>query len=290
MIFHKTVFAVILTAVSTNAFGVVTLSCRNGRNVGAILRPSSLLPHPIPFLYATAPAEDESSSETVTEIMDDANGTVSTGGTDTDDVVMEKEEEEEKEPKVQVEDPALTALKKEIADLESALKAKTRQLSVTQEQAERYTKTGYARRVAEVENMRRLRKSMENSNAGTATASVVQSFLPIVDELKALKEQYAEDDFGKQYSGLTGAMTTALKALGVEEFTATVGGPVDPQRMNISKEEHSKETEKGMIIRVEKVGLELNGNIMRLAEVVVSLGAAEAGTGFGSKEVAKEEE
>jgi hypothetical protein len=56
------------------------------------------------------------------------------------------------------EDPALTALKQEIADLESAVKAKTRQVSVAQEQAERYTQSGYARRVAEVENMRRLRK------------------------------------------------------------------------------------------------------------------------------------
>ena len=64
------------------------------------------------------------------------------------------EGEEEKE-KV---DPEVEALQKEIHDLESQLSAKKKELALTQEQAERYSQTGYARRVAEVENMRRVRK------------------------------------------------------------------------------------------------------------------------------------
>jgi molecular chaperone GrpE (heat shock protein) len=123
---------------------------------------------------------------------------------------------------------------------------------------------------------------MENSNAFSETANVVTSFLPIYDELMALRDMYQEDDYGKQYTGLTGAMNTAFKALGVEEVTVEVGTTTDEGKVTVVSEEHSKDYPKGTILRTGKVGLELKGNILRLPEVVVSLGAAEAGTGFGA--------
>lgn len=55
------------------------------------------------------------------------------------------------------EDPELTALKQEIANLESDLKAKQSTLSYTQNQVDEFSKGGYARKVAEMENMRRVR-------------------------------------------------------------------------------------------------------------------------------------
>jgi hypothetical protein len=66
----------------------------------------------------------------------------------------EEPKEEAEEPK---EDPEILALKEEIAGLESTLKNKKNTLSYTQEQAEEYSKAGYARKVAEMENMRRAR-------------------------------------------------------------------------------------------------------------------------------------
>ena len=65
-----------------------------------------------------------------------------------------EDDEEEKEPE---EDPEVTAIKKEIAELETTLKSKKSTLSYTLDQAEEYTKAGYARKVAEMENMRRIR-------------------------------------------------------------------------------------------------------------------------------------
>jgi TATA-binding protein-associated factor Taf7 len=65
-----------------------------------------------------------------------------------------KEEPEAEEPK---EDPEILALKEEIAELESTQKNKKRALAYTQEQVEEYSKAGYARKVAEMENMRRAR-------------------------------------------------------------------------------------------------------------------------------------
>lgn len=61
---------------------------------------------------------------------------------------------EETEPR---EDPEMVALKQEIVNLESTLKAKQRELSYQEEQVDHYSKSGYARKVAEMETMRRSR-------------------------------------------------------------------------------------------------------------------------------------
>ena len=72
-----------------------------------------------------------------------------------EDVSVEEEEEEpQEEPQ---EDPELVALKEEIASLESALKAKRTEVSKMQDLADDYSQAGYARKVAEMENMRRAR-------------------------------------------------------------------------------------------------------------------------------------
>ena len=64
------------------------------------------------------------------------------------------EEVVEEEP----EDPEVTALKAEIGALEAELKILRGTLSHTEEVADEYSKTGYARKVAEMENVRRARK------------------------------------------------------------------------------------------------------------------------------------
>jgi len=70
----------------------------------------------------------------------------------TEETTTIEEELEEKQ-----EDPEVTELKQEIANLESALKARERDLMYQQEKLEEYSKGGYARRVAEMETMRRAR-------------------------------------------------------------------------------------------------------------------------------------
>lgn len=71
----------------------------------------------------------------------------------------EQDKEEEQEAKQQqqqeTEDPELTALKEEIKTLESTLKSRRQQVQTMQDRAEHYSKAGYARKVAEMENMRR---------------------------------------------------------------------------------------------------------------------------------------
>lgn len=55
------------------------------------------------------------------------------------------------------EDPEVTAIKNEIADLEKQLKEKKSQVDYLQDAADLNSKAGYARKVAEMENMRRAR-------------------------------------------------------------------------------------------------------------------------------------
>jgi molecular chaperone GrpE (heat shock protein) len=120
---------------------------------------------------------------------------------------------------------------------------------------------------------------MQSSNKETAVAAVVQNFLPVLDELKTLKEAYGEDEFGSKYAGLTGAMLGGLKELGVEEFTVAEGDAVNPQRVSVVEEEFSEEVEKGSIIRPVSMGMEVAGNVMRLAQVVASLGSESESAG-----------
>lgn len=66
------------------------------------------------------------------------------------------EGEEEEAPEVE-DDPEVVAIKEEIDQLESTLKEKRRELAYVSDKADEYTKSGYARKVAEMENMRRAR-------------------------------------------------------------------------------------------------------------------------------------
>jgi cell division protein FtsL len=94
-------------------------------------------------------ADDNENEEVKTEESESAAKSTGEGVEE-----PEAEEPEAEEPK---EDPEILALKEEIAELESTLKNKKSTLAYTQEQVEEYSKAGYARKVAEMENMRRAR-------------------------------------------------------------------------------------------------------------------------------------
>lgn len=177
------------------------------------------------------------------------------------------EEAKEQEP----EDPEIVALKEEISELESTLKNRRNTLAYAQDQVDEYSKTGYARKVAEMENMRRARSSMNSSSRSSANAAVLADFLPVYDEMNQLKEKYADDAFGSKYGGLS--MEAALTKLGVKEYTAQVGETADGYRLAVVDSEYSDAHAKDAVIRPIAVGLELEGNVLRAAQCVASLGS-----------------
>lgn len=203
-------------------------------------------------------AEAEEASEGEAAAKASAEGDQSEGG------------EEEQQPK---EDPEVTAIKEEIANLEAKIKSRRNDLASIIDSVETYSKAGYARKVAEMDQIRKMRGAASKSNESTAKAAILQDFLPVLDELKALDEKYAGDEFAQSYKALRWDLNNAMTALGMSEYTAEVGATADPTRFVAVEEQYSDDYAKGTVISPVAVGLELQGNVMRMAECVVSLGS-----------------
>jgi molecular chaperone GrpE (heat shock protein) len=73
------------------------------------------------------------------------------------DASTTSESDQNEKPAATQEELDVAALKAEIAEYEKTLAAKKSALQYTLDQCEEYSKTGYARKVAEMENMRRVR-------------------------------------------------------------------------------------------------------------------------------------
>jgi hypothetical protein len=83
---------------------------------------------------------------------DDTSTSSSTG-----DVETGEKDDETSPPPVALENTELTALKEEISKLEATLAYEKSKLETALDECEEYSKTGYARKVADMENMRRVR-------------------------------------------------------------------------------------------------------------------------------------
>lgn len=191
------------------------------------------------------------------------------------EVVEEDGEEEKEEEEANEEDPALTALKEEIAALEIELKTKRIKASNTQDLADDYTEKGYRRKCAEMDNMRRMRSQASSSDKMSSRARIVSNFIPILDSLKALEASYADNEFAQKYKALPRDFENCLIGLDVTEFTVEAGTVWNPLRCTAVKEEYSDDAAKGVILRVESSGYEVQGNVVRPAGVVLSLGKEE---------------
>jgi molecular chaperone GrpE (heat shock protein) len=229
-------------------------------------------------------------------------------------------------PPPHVDDPMIVAIKEEISKLETEIKSSRRQLADVQDQVEEYTKTGYARKVAEMENMRRARsvcsyvlyivvvpsfcvlkffimtlfftfillfllilfqflkmdncitmilnKMLQSSNKYTATAAILTEFLPAMDALYALKGRYATNEFGAMYNALPDAIRSGYTSMGCTEYTVEVNEPINCNRMIVIDTEPSTSVPNNCIVRTVVPGMELQGNTVRLAQVVVSSGSS----------------
>eukprot|EP00551_Chaetoceros_affinis_P004496 CAMPEP_0203675914 /NCGR_PEP_ID=MMETSP0090-20130426/22629_1 /ASSEMBLY_ACC=CAM_ASM_001088 /TAXON_ID=426623 /ORGANISM="Chaetoceros affinis, Strain CCMP159" /LENGTH=312 /DNA_ID=CAMNT_0050542281 /DNA_START=153 /DNA_END=1091 /DNA_ORIENTATION=+ len=220
-----------------------------------------------------SPTEDEKVEQVEAELTDEepkeAEASSEEEGESEAEAAEEEEEEEEKEPE---EDPEITALKNRIAELESTLKQKNRELNTIERNAEEYTKGGYARKVAEMESFRRSKSAASTDVKVAARAVALQSFLPIMDRLKGLTKEYEGNEFAKSYSALGWDFVNAMKDLGVVEYTVKEGDVFDSRRVVAVEEVYSDTVEKGVVISPVEIGFELEGNVMKLASAVVSLG------------------
>lgn len=200
----------------------------------------------------------------------------SSGEEEVESVAAEVTEDEPKEAEEEAapteEDEELAAIKKNIAELENTLKNKNRELNSLLNMADQYSEGGYARKVAEMESFRRNKRAASADNKTVAQAAVLTDFLPIMEELNGLVARYEGDEFAQKYRALSSDFNKALGDMGVEGFTINEGALVDGIRCIAVQEEFSDTVPKDCVIRVAAFGYELEGNIMRPVNAVVSKG------------------
>eukprot|EP00567_Pseudictyota_dubia_P009459 CAMPEP_0197443612 /NCGR_PEP_ID=MMETSP1175-20131217/9313_1 /TAXON_ID=1003142 /ORGANISM="Triceratium dubium, Strain CCMP147" /LENGTH=134 /DNA_ID=CAMNT_0042974273 /DNA_START=1 /DNA_END=401 /DNA_ORIENTATION=- len=129
------------------------------------------------------------------------------------------------------------------------------------------------RKVAEMDQIRKTRGEAFKSNKFTANANILQQFLPVLDELTNLDSRFEGNEAAKSYSALRGSFSSALTSLGAAEFTAEVGGVYDVRRHESVREEYSDDIAEGAVLEPVAMGMEIEGNVMRRAQVAVSLGS-----------------
>ena len=105
---------------------------------------------------------------------------------------------------------------------------------------------------------------------------MLQNFLPIMDDFESLQEKYGSDDFGKSFATLGGILKGVFKELGVVEYSIQPGDVVNKQKVTVVEEEYSEEFQKDTVIRPVSAGMELQGNVVRMATCVASLGSETA--------------
>jgi molecular chaperone GrpE (heat shock protein) len=110
---------------------------------------------------------------------------------------------------------------------------------------------------------------MNSSSKSNALAGVLRDFLPVYDRMDSLKEKYINDEFGSKYGGLSIGPT--FSKMGVKDFSVQPGASIDLIRMNVVGSEYS-EAVKDTVIRQVAPGMELEGNVIRAAACISSLG------------------
>lgn len=110
---------------------------------------------------------------------------------------------------------------------------------------------------------------MNSSSKSSATATILADFLPVYQKMDELKNKYSSDDFGSKYGGLS--IATSFEKMGVREFSVLEGEIVEGNRVTVIDREYSN-FDKDIVIRQTNPGMELDGNVIRAAECIASLG------------------
>ena len=105
--------------------------------------------------------------------------------------------------------------------------------------------------------------------------------MPAYDKLNGLKEKYSDGGFGAAYSELN--LQATFANLGVTDYNVVPGEEVNNFRMKVLESEMSKDFAKDTVIREVSSGLELDGNVIRAASCVASLGTGEEEEGEGEE-------
>jgi len=166
----------------------------------------------------------------------------------------------------------------EITALETTLRHKRRRLLKLLSLTDDYSQAGFARKVAELDSLRKNLNTVHQSHVNDSMALVMKLFLPVLDRLLELNERYEreQNNFAiKGYGALSTDMKNCLNEIGLEKSNIQINSPVDRNQMKVlnvvdnqSLEElrlHSSE----YVMEIKQDGYKYKGIVLRLANVIV---------------------
>jgi len=140
--------------------------------------------------------------------------------------------------------------------------------------AERDEYLDHLRRLqAEFENYRKRVRRESDELRLRAGEDVVESLLPVVDNMDRALEAAAKHEEGQLIAGLqlvSGQLNDALAAHGLAEVPTAVGDPFDPTVHEAVMTQPSDDHDEGVVLQVLERGYLLHGRLLRPAKVVVA--------------------
>ena len=138
-------------------------------------------------------------------------------------------------------------------------------------------KTRYLRTVADMENYRKRMAREKQDIIRSASAGVVESLLPVLDNMK-LGLQAAENhpeakEVAIGFKMVDEQLKKSLAEQGLEELIP-VGEVFDPNLHEVIAQQPSDEFAEDMVIQTVRAGYRLNERLIRAANVIVSSGPA----------------
>lgn len=170
-------------------------------------------------------------------------------------------------------------LKEEITALETTIRHKRCRISNLQSLMDHYSQAGFARKVVELDSLRNKLNLVHQCYENESMASVMKLFLPVLDHLLKLNKRYERE---RNYFAINGygALATEIKncfyRLGLEDSNIQIGSSVNKNLMNVlsvvenQSPEELKRHDSGYVTDVIQDGYKYKGNIIRLADVIVT--------------------
>lgn len=146
------------------------------------------------------------------------------------------------------------------ADLEACLKQRDEYLA------------GWKRALADYANREKELAREKQAMAGYATEDAIQSFLPVLDNMKSalahVPAEHAASEWTKGVGFIVKQFEGVLNGYGVRAFE-TVGKPFDPTRHEAAGEDDAGDVPPGTVSREVQSGYELDGRVIRPAKVIL---------------------
>lgn len=165
--------------------------------------------------------------------------------------------------------PRVDELEDRVAGLESQLEEAA---------AERDSYLDHLRRLqAEFDNFRKRTRREEERLRVCAAEDVVESLLPVIDNMRRACDAAEHHEEGKVVEGVemvTGQLCSLLGAQGLQEVATQPGDVFDPTVHEAVMAQPSSDVPEGHIVAVTERGYMLHDRLLRAAKVVVSSGEA----------------